>query len=197
MIRAFFAVDVDPLGRALEIAERARSVDAPRGLRWMSREQLHVTMKFLGQIEEAQVEPLAEIVRAVARTTVDCALRVAELTAFPKPSRARVVVLELAGDGIASLAARIEALCEPLGFASEQRPFRAHLTLARARDAIDMRRWLGRTGPVSGALTMTRLSLFRSDQGPEGSRYTALAEAPLRANRQCTGGAEESGDGTR
>ena len=65
------------------------------------------------------------------------------------------------------------------GLPRDKRPFRAHLTIARMREPRDVRAWLSRGGEPSGALAVAKVTLFRSELGPSGPKYTALAQVPL------------------
>jgi 2'-5' RNA ligase len=143
---------------------------------------LHVTLKFLGQIDAARVEPIAEAIGAVAARTAPFELGVRGLGAFPAPGRPRIVWagLEPAAP-LATLAADLDATLGTLGFARESRAFAAHVTLGRMRES--------RRNPAladalarpteCGRLPVTRLSLMRSELHPRGARYTELTSVVL------------------
>ena len=145
-LRLFVACELpddvrDALGRlqaGLRRGDRA-------GLRWVRPEGIHITLKFLGGVEEGRV---GEITPALASAIEPFELRVrpASLGGFPSlvaggGARLRVVWVGLEGDveGLAALAGRVDAALESIGFPSERRPFAAHLTLARVSDRASRR----------------------------------------------------------
>src|SRR2546427_12036948 len=97
---------------------------------------LHVTVKFLGQVDEARVPALADALRArvAGHRVFDAAVR--GLGAFPSPTRPRVLWAGLEDDAgaLAALAETIDACCAGLGFPRETRAFAAHVTLGRLRE---------------------------------------------------------------
>jgi 2'-5' RNA ligase len=154
-------------------------------LRWVRPESIHVTLKFLGGVDGGRV---GEITSALAGAVepFELRLRPAALGTFGG-DRLRVVWVGLDGDteALASLAGRVEGALEPLGFAREQRPFAAHLTLARAPDHVPVteRRQLAALArryqaPSLPSMTLRQVALMRSTLGPSGSVYTRLAAFP-------------------
>jgi RNA 2',3'-cyclic 3'-phosphodiesterase len=143
--------------------DRLRGVAAD--VAWVAEANLHVTLKFLGQIEAGRVAPIAEA-----------------LGAFPTPGRARVVWVGLEPIGpLAAVAAELDTALATLGIPRESRPFAAHVTLGRARES---RRNLGLADALArpaecGRLPVTRLSLMRSELHPRGARYTELTSVVL------------------
>ena len=150
---------------------------------WVAPANLHVTLKFLGQVEEARVSALADALRTalVDQRAVDVAVR--GLGAFPSPTRPRVLWagLEDATGGMTALAQRVDVCCARLGFPAETRDFAAHVTLGRVREArrqpalADV---LARPADF-GRLRVERVSLMRSELSPRGARYSELFAAPL------------------
>ncbi len=167
--RAALATEIERLG--------ARA----RGVGWVAPENLHLTLKFLGGVEPARLERVAEVLAPAAAVAAPFELALRGLGAFPSSARPRVVWagVQTGGDAVAALAARVEAALSPLDFPREDRPFSAHVTLGRVREP--------RGDPaltaalVAGAATdfgrfqVERMALMRSDLSPRGARYTALA----------------------
>ena len=148
----------------------------------MAEANLHVTLKFLGQIEAARVAPIAEAIGAVAARTAAFELGVRALGAFPTPARPRVVWVGLEPTApLAALAADVDATLGTLGIARESRPFAAHVTLGRVRETRRnpaLAAALARPADC-GRLPVTRLSLMRSELHPRGARYTELTSVVL------------------
>lgn len=149
---------------------------------WVAPANLHVTLKFLGRVDEARVPPLIEALGAIAagRRALDLAVR--GLGAFPTPTRPRVVWAGLAeAPDLGALADAVDAACGALGFTREPRPFSAHVTLGRVREPRrrpQLAEALVRSVDF-GRVRIERLSLMRSEPSPGGARYTELAALPL------------------
>ena len=180
-LRVFFAIELDgPARRAVaDVSSVLRARPGGDAVRWVRPENLHVTLRFLGDIDPARVASLAAHVRAQTAALAPFALRLGALASFPPGRRPRVVVLELApGEPLAALAEAVERGVVAAGCAPEPRAFRGHLTLGRVRE--------GRTPPALVALAVppaifdvTESVLFASELHPSGSRYTPLERVPL------------------
>jgi len=149
------------------------------GVAWVARDNVHLTLKFLGNVETAR---LAEIERALAaaaaaRSAFD--LEVDGLGAFPTPMRPRVLWAGVAAGGAeaATLAAGVEDALAALGVPRETRPFAAHVTLGRVREPRANPRLAGALEARApfGRQRVSRVSLMRSELSPRGARYTELA----------------------
>jgi 2'-5' RNA ligase len=205
VIRAFVAVPVeDPVVRRRLAG--ARSLVPPlHGLRWIPEAQLHFTLKFLGEMEDDRVQAAkaatsaaasASIVsvaaRAVARGGAGPAgefrLALEGLGTFPPRGPARILWAGC-GEGAETLTAVAGAVEEAFvaeGFPREERPFSAHLTLARVRDP-DAGRRLARTLPTGpaepfGVVSVSWLVLYRSELTPRGAEYAELLRVAIKSS---------------
>lgn len=147
-------------------------------LRWVNEPALHLTLRFLGDIEPSHVAPLTEALRSVAAARDPLSIRIAGLGAFPSLRRANVVWLGVAADpSLAAVYRTLETALFSLGWSREQRPFRPHVTVARLRNGArppDVSRLAGAID-WSGEFVVTTLDLMRSHTDAEGARYEALA----------------------
>ena len=154
-------------------------------VRWVRLDGLHVTLRFLGPTLEERVEGLGIAVRAVAAASPPFDVRLAGAGAFPTPERPRALWLGVE-DGAAeltALAARLDAELAPLGWPPDERPFRAHLTLARS-DGVRAgprlaRRLMAAAEGFSAPWRARTVVLFESRTGGGPARYVPLVEAPL------------------
>jgi RNA 2',3'-cyclic 3'-phosphodiesterase len=181
-VRLFVAVDVPD-----ELKERIESqiVDVLRpalsGARWTRPEGRHLTLKFLGNVDDERVDAIAAVVDAVAARHAPFEAAFSEVGGFPNLRRPRVLWIGI-GQGaepMAALASDLERSLEPLGFEPEGRPFRGHFTLARFPKPSAV----GTLGPLAipdEPFEVVRVTLFRSQLHPKGARYTALGHASLR-----------------
>ena len=182
-IRAFFAIELAAAARraAADAVRALRKRDGADAVRWVRAEALHVTLRFLGDIERAQIAPLVRCVGAEVGPLASFRLGLGPAGLFPSPRRPKVVVLDVSPpQPVVELAAAVERGVVAAGCEPETRPFRAHLTLGRVRG----RRWpsVDAVAPLQAeAFDVTEAVLFRSKLHPSGARYTALERIPLRA----------------
>ncbi|AKB80046.1 2'-5' RNA ligase [Methanosarcina horonobensis HB-1 = JCM 15518] len=128
MIRTFIAVELDPSFREeiSQIQERFSGFD----LKFVNPEIVHITLKFLGDIKESMVAPIAEALDSIMCEPFEA--RIKGLGAFPKLSNPKVLWLGATGN-FETLHADVETVLKPFKFKEEERAFTAHATLARAK----------------------------------------------------------------
>lgn len=181
MVRAFLAVDLpgeikDEIGGLQE-----RLKQDLEGIRWTRPEGIHLTLKFFGDIGRAQVEAITGVVTEKTAGVAPFSLSLGRMGAFPHLDRPRVLWVGLAGDTarLSAFQQDLEAALEEVGFKSEKRSFKPHLTLGRARSSrgmiIGLRDKISRRGVESDrTFTASGLTLFRSELKPGGAVYTRL-----------------------
>jgi len=184
LIRAFIAVT---LAESVieEIAKVRILLQEARGdLRWTRMENLHLTLKFLGDIHRSQVGPVLGALREVVSAHSPLHVVAKGLGAFPNLKRPRVLWVGLKGEGLGELSAAIETALVPLDFPQGERDFTPHLTLGRIRS---LRGWeevfalvKEHANTLFGESMIDRVTLYQSDLRPEGAVYTSLGSIPFR-----------------
>lgn len=189
-MRLFFAFELDDAAReaaggvADDLAERLVHAHEPRAVTWVDRENLHVTLRFLGEVDDA----LASSLQRGLGEPLPCAPFALELGGggcFPASGPPRVAwigVSEGAG-GARAVFERLDERLVPLGFAREGREYTPHITLGRVRHitrrtARELCEWLAATPTPLAAMTVRNIVLYRSHLTPRGPRY----EIVLRTN---------------
>jgi RNA 2',3'-cyclic 3'-phosphodiesterase len=145
--------------------------------KWVPRENLHLTMSFLGEVDESRVPPILDaLTEAGAPQPGPISTVLKGAGAFPSPRRARVMWAGLTDeDGrLASLAAALASALEPLGFPKEKRTWTPHLTIARFRAPADATPMLG-TEAEPIAFAVPALTLFRSRLARPAPLYEVVA----------------------
>lgn len=183
-MRLFLAVALeDAVKRALRQAQRAlASFDSL--VRWTTQDQMHLTLKFLGEVEDGRVPDLSAAAECSAAESSSCTLMLAAPGCFPPRGRVRVVWagLEEPTGVLASCQVAAEEHFGRLGFPREARPFSPHLTLGRVRDDRSdgaLRRAVAEVEIAATHQPVTELCLFQSTLTPQGARYAVVSRHPL------------------
>jgi 2'-5' RNA ligase len=195
MIRAFVAIELNaPLRKALAQVQtdlRNRLQNAMVSdvrIQWVKPESVHLTLKFLGDIQEERIPEIATALARVTDVYARCAVDVGGVGAFPDARAPRVLWVGLSSqaEGITRLAAAVERALIELGFAPEPKPFNPHLTLARIKErscdigrALAVDRLLEQAVPI-GTVTVNAIALMKSELKPSGAVYTKLCEVSLK-----------------
>ena len=186
LVRVFCAIEMPPDVRS-RVAEHMASLreQAPDvRASWERTEKLHVTMKFLGEMDQCRVEALSRAAERAAETVERFDMRLEGAGAFPPRGHPRVLwlgVVDPAG-GLTRLYGRLQDECAVEGFAREERPFHPHLTVARLRSPAGARKLAAlhkEMGFGAQSFSVMKLTVMRSELGPGGSRYTELSQHDL------------------
>lgn len=187
-MRLFLAINLEPAVRHAIASATLPLRDTAPGLRWTDESRLHLTLKFLGDQDEAVVPSLGGALSDVANRHRQFAMTVGEIGAFPNFRRARVVWIGVEREPRLELLHHdVEVACEAQGFEVDGRAFRPHVTLARVNDARasedELRRaWrAAKQVDFTGESTVRSIDIMRSTPGAGGSRYERLFAAPLRS----------------
>jgi 2'-5' RNA ligase len=188
LLRAFIAIEI-PEEIKKEIAGQTAGFRRLVGssVRWVTPENIHLTLKFLGEISSSNIDLLTQTLKTEAGRHAAFDIRVGNVGAFPNPRRARVLWIGLdTPPALVRLQHGIEAATSRLGYPADDKAFSAHLTIGRVRehipsvDAQSLRNALENTNPgILGTFTAKFIHLFRSDLQPGGPLYTCLFTAAL------------------
>jgi len=180
-IRAFIAVELDGAVRAA-VARLIRSLQAAPGgerVRWVRPENLHLTVRFLGEVAFARVPALVRAVGAAVAALPPFRLRLGPVTVFPSPRRPQVLAIGIDPSApLGQLAEIVEAAVVEVGCAAEPRAFRPHLTLGRLRGRAIPRVTVPDTAEGE-AFGVEEIVLFRSELTRLGAIHTPLARMAL------------------
>ncbi|HSJ86077.1 MAG TPA: RNA 2',3'-cyclic phosphodiesterase [Anaerolineales bacterium] len=189
MLRAFIAVEIPAEMQQnvyKETTNLRKSLDAL--VRWVPVENMHLTLKFLGDVSPSSVEFLIQMLRNEAESIPCFSLRLTGLSAFPSLKRPRVIYVGVqAPPALDALQRGVESASRRLGYEAEEHPFSAHLTLGRVKQNISateqqkIRHAIeGTQVDLSGSARVDSVHLYKSELKPSGSVYARLYSAPLR-----------------
>lgn len=181
-IRSFIAVKMPPgaVDRLRQAQDRLRAAEA--GWKWVDPDAFHITLKFLGNVEQSRLSALWESVCEAAAGSPPFTMALRGLGAFPNLDVPRVawVGIDEGAAALVGLAAKVEQACELHGFEPERRPFRAHLTLGRARRPAPNPGLAAAIEELAdadlGEAGVDRMLLMKSQLTPRGAHYDVLEE---------------------
>lgn len=184
-VRTFLAVETDEAARRQLVRAAEKIDDRAAKIRWVAAENLHVTLKFLGEVAEADV---AEVCRAAARAAAEIEafdFQVVGMTCVPPSGRLQMIWAG-AADPTARMAA-LQSLLEDrlarLGFQEERRAFRPHITMARIKHCPSPKSIREAASAFArtdfGTVHCGELVVFSSKLTPDGPVYAPLARAKL------------------
>lgn len=190
-MRLFFAIALDePLrlsaaNAAEGLQRRLAHARNARAVKWVERENLHVTMRFLGEVDDDRARSMIEWAHGpLSHDAFE--LAVGGAGAFPPSGAPRVLWIGIGrgADDARAVFDLLEQRVTSLGFEPEGRAYTPHLTLGRVRE-IDrahgraLREWLAEIPAALGTQRVTHVTLYRSHLSPHGPRYEIVSEVPL------------------
>lgn len=196
-VRAFLAfnLDIAATRRVIDVQRKLRetlTADAGWKISWVAPPNLHVTLKFFGEIDDTLAAPIRDAIEPLVGKRRPLRARARSIGVFPPSGEPRVLWIgvddrdsEGRGAPIADLARQIDERLATLGFAKETRPFHAHLTLGRVKAAPDGWRetLAGLANADAGQSNVTEVVLYRSDLSRAGAEYHALCRMPFAPRR--------------
>jgi 2'-5' RNA ligase len=190
MLRSFVAIRLPvevQQAIAQSTAELQRALPKPL-VRWVPTRNVHLTLKFLGDVSPANLERLAETLRSAAAEQAAFPISVGGLGAFPTARRARILWIGLqAPSDLAALQRALESVAARMGYAPEDRPFSPHLTIGRVGQSVttaDLQKVRSAVEAAAvghlGTFQAETIDVFKSDLQPGGSVYTLLYSLPMK-----------------
>jgi 2'-5' RNA ligase len=182
---------------AIELSERTRSAlgriqadlaSKCDGVRWIPAHQLHITVKFLGDVPDGDVSKVAEGVGRAAAACDPFSMEIGECGCFPPRGPVRIVWAGAAeaSSALMQCVEAVEAELQPLGFPRESKPFSPHITIGRVREdrsSGGIRAAVQAYGCGKEQESVSSLTLMSSVLSPKGPTYTPVSKAEL----GCTG----------
>ncbi len=187
--RTFIAIGISDAVRQKIADVQAELKRENARISWTKPENIHVTLKFLGDVEESKIDSIAGVIQKVTENIQSFTVKVKTLGAFPNLRRARVLWmgLENVSAELTQIAEGIETGLSQLGFPKEERKFSPHLTIGRVKSALS-NRFVEKFQSYAfegGEFKVEEIILMKSDLHPAGAIYTRLRKFGL-INRQRT-----------
>ncbi len=188
-MRTFIAIEISEEIRNALAQIESHIKYAGADVKWVKPENVHLTLKFLGEIDEKKAAEVTAVLDSIARTIKPFKLSVKDIGAFPKIEHPRVVWVGL-DKGAAEttvLAANIDEALSKIGFSKETRPFSPHLTIGRVRSPLNKDKLKEKISSATASIDLSivplyqisSVILFQSTLTPQGSIYTKIHESRL------------------
>jgi 2'-5' RNA ligase len=181
-MRAFIALNLSSelkheLSRLQEELTKANA-----DVKWVKTENIHLTLKFLGNVEETKIEEIRHILDGISSPEKPFEISLSNLGAFPNLNHPRVlwVGLDKGSSETKRIAASLENELQKIGFPKEERPFSAHLTLGRVKSGRNKAALKEKASSLQvrpKSCVVNNLTVFQSKLTPTGPIYTSLHEA--------------------
>jgi 2'-5' RNA ligase len=187
-IRCFIAIELDLVTRRAlaQVSDHLFEQVGSRAVRWVKPANIHLTLRFLGDIDSADVGELGDCLDNTASLFSSFELHLANLGCFPNPRKPRVIWIGVGGEvaQLESLQQTLEDRLAEQGWDRDSRRYKPHLTLGRVKDSrrvVEARLPWGKN-PATASIEVARISLVQSDLQPSGAVYTTRHESSLRAS---------------
>jgi 2'-5' RNA ligase len=184
-MRSFIAINLDDSLRS-EIASVTAGLRSGNwDVKWVSPANLHITLKFLGEIPEDALQGIRDTLLSVAPHHESFAFKLKGVGIFPDKKRPRVIWIDiLEPERLIKLQEEVENSLISIGFKREDRPFSPHLTIGRIKSSAGKESLLRAVETLKdrdfGNIGVNKVSLMKSDLKPGGAQYTTIAEFSLK-----------------
>ncbi|MEM0466118.1 MAG: RNA 2',3'-cyclic phosphodiesterase [Candidatus Thermoplasmatota archaeon] len=180
--RGFIAIDIRPNTLISEFQEKIKKSGVD--IKLVNLTILHITLKFLGEVEETQIEPITTIIHKASNQTPPFTITLQGAGVFPHENYIKVIWVGIENSKpIKTLADIINQELEPLGFPKESKNFSPHLTIGRVRTVNNKQQLRALLNEYSttlfGTQEITAIKLKKSNLTPQGPQYTTLQEIQL------------------
>jgi 2'-5' RNA ligase len=185
-LRTFIGVDIGKTIRDRAVALQGKLADARTPVKWVEPENLHVTLLFLGEVEDRTVPAVCQAVAEVTLRHTAFSLSVEQAGCFPNPRRPRILWIGV-GERVQELVALHDDLEPPLldlgCYRREERKYSPHITLGRVKSERPTERLSAALATLAGwkggHITVSEIQVMSSELTPKGPNYTVLSRAKL------------------
>lgn len=189
-IRTFIAIELPEEVKEylVKLQDNLKAID-PRCAKWVNPDSIHLTLKFLGNVDTEKLDSIINVMEGIARNTAPFELAISELGAFPNLKRVQIVWVGIDAkmEQLRNLQNDLDTRLVKIGFPGENRSFVPHLTLARVKEHVSPMTRLALGEAIAQTKLQQRLiipvssfKLIRSQLSREGAIYTPLYSAELK-----------------
>jgi 2'-5' RNA ligase len=183
-MRTFIAIKIKPEPLLLDKIDELKRILASESIKWVEEKNLHLTLKFLGEVSQMQSTQIKDILFQFTQRNSPVTVLPAGFGYFNSGGMPRVLFVKIEGmEGLQKMAEDMDDLLLPLGFEKEKRPFRPHLTLARIRFLKNKKAFYNALGLYQEILlqpvVINNIIFYQSILNPDGPVYHELGNYSL------------------
>ena len=180
--RGFISIDIEPFPKLIQLENEIRNSGA--NVKLVEPENVHITIKFLGETDEGIIERIEEIMKSAVENIGQFDIKLKGSGFFPNEKYIRVIWIGIENiNKTSSIAKKIDQQLSNLGFEKEKRGFSAHLTIARVKSAKNkdnLMKIIEKYRDIEfGTFNVNSIKLKKSELTPKGPIYTTLREVKL------------------
>jgi 2'-5' RNA ligase len=184
--RTFIGIDISEAIRTRAGLLQTELSKSGAAVKWVEPESMHVTLLFLGEVDDRELHAVCKVVKAVATSEPPFTMRVSGVGAFPTPRRPKVIWAGITdgAEPLQRLNAALEERMLDLGcYRKEERGYTPHLTLGRVKGEADGQALASelpkRLAWDGGRVTVDEILVYSSEMDRDGPVYTVLGRGPL------------------
>jgi len=187
-LRCFIAIDIDKRIKELIVNIQQELSAARCPVKWIKPECIHITLKFLGEVDDQQTTQIQQLLKTLADNFVETTIKTSHLGAFPDPKHPQIIWLGIEeNDTLFRLQQAIEDELFKMKFKKETRRFSPHITLGRVKSPKNMKQLSSSIVAMTDAPVLTQaidhVKLYKSTLTPHGPIYESLFKTSLRSSR--------------
>lgn len=188
-MRTFIAIDLPQAVKDNISRMQSRLKRSGADVSWVSPANMHLTLKFLGDIDETAAKAVSGAIRDIAAGTGDFSMQLGSIGAFPGPQSPRIIWIGLTKghEQAKAIAAQIESRIEQYGIGRDTRPFASHITIGRVRSKKNICQLIDGIGAAdtnrdaaTEEFKAGKITFFKSTLTPQGPVYEKLQETSLK-----------------
>ena len=186
-IRVFIAIELDKETQSYLSNIQSELKETEADVKWVKSENIHLTLKFLGNIDLSKINQIKEILTKISQENTEFTIELSGIGAFPKMEYPRVIWIgiEKNQDKVIKITEDLQERLTTLGIPEENRPFQAHLTLGRVKSNLNRSILVEKLKniklPQKPSQSVNKLTLFKSTLTPGGPIYEILSESNFKA----------------
>lgn len=189
-MRAFIAIELPKEIKDTLSALQEKLKSSGADVKWVAPENIHLTLKFLGEIDDKQSAGVSRVLEETAENNASFIIRLASLGVFPKINYPRVIWtgIDKGDEESKKIAAELEQKLAAIGIPKEERPFSSHITIGRVRSLQNKDKLIEGLNNLAGyfekdkpQFPASKITLFKSTLTPKGPLYEIQKEASLKA----------------
>ena len=187
IIRAFIAIELNKETQAYLAGVQSELKKTEANIKWVKPENIHLTLKFLGNITPSQITRIKEILREISQENTEFSIELSKVGVFPKKESPRAIWIGISSnqDKVIKIAEGLEEKLLSTGVPKEKKSFHPHITIGRVKSNLNRQVLVEKLKsldmPQKSSQSVNKLTLFKSTLTSNGPIYQILKESSFKA----------------